>query len=163
MPDPMSLTYYGGIILGCLLLLAVLVVYVLNKKVEVGGIMLTLIGFSLLGLPIWKTLDIDPKGLHVAARELTTREERSSSGGSVPDLRPSVVSTARYKVAIVNKSTTTEDRDIEAIVPALQKQVTEHLSPVWGVSADLTFIPKGAKVPDNAWRGSSRCPRFINI
>jgi hypothetical protein len=93
-----QMAYYGGIILGCLLLLGVLIVFVINKKLEFGGIVLTLVGFSLFGLPVWKSLDVNPKQgqFHV---ELRVLEQRTSSpSSSPPDLRPSVISAVRYKV-----------------------------------------------------------------
>src|ERR1700694_2265917 len=135
MADPTLLTYYRGLIFGCLIILAVLVVYLFNRKLDIGGIMFTLVGFLLVGLSIWKTLDLDLKQgqLHVELRVLEQRN--SSSAGAPANLSPSVVSSVRYKVAVVNSSITISDGDIESAVAALQKQVSEHLSPVWGVSA----------------------------
>jgi hypothetical protein len=55
--DPVLLTYYGSVALGCLLLLAVLFIFLTKKKLEFGGVILMLTGFALFGLPIWKTLE----------------------------------------------------------------------------------------------------------
>jgi hypothetical protein len=52
----------------------------------------------------------------------------------------------------MNKSTALSDDEVEAIVPALQTQVAEHLAPSWGVGADISFIPKNATPPTDAWQ-----------
>ena len=151
MTDPARLTYYGGILFGSLLMIAVVVVYLVNGKLEIGGIVLTLVGFSLFGLSVWKTLDLNLKQGRVRV-ELRVFEQRNSpSTGFPPNLGVSIVSPLRYRVAIHNESTTTDDEEIEPVVAALQKQITEHISPIWGVSAELIFVPKGGKAPPDAW------------
>jgi hypothetical protein len=51
------------------------------------------------------------------------------------------------KVAIVNRSTVMTDEQVAAMVPALQRQVTEDFYPSWGANAALTFVGKN-EVPD---------------
>jgi hypothetical protein len=57
----------------------------------------------------------------------------------------------RFQVAIINASTVLQDEEIANVVPAFQKQVSEHLVNVWGVDAALSFVPRGASPPDGAW------------
>lgn len=54
-------------------------------------------------------------------------------------------------VAIINASTVLRDDDVAAVVPALQKQVSEHLSAVWGIDATLNFVQQGASPPAGTW------------
>src|SRR5262249_18356689 len=42
-------------------------------------------------------------------------------------------------------------QDVSAAVAALQTQVHEHFAPVWGIDADLKFVPKGAKPEPKTW------------
>jgi hypothetical protein len=151
MPDPVEMTYYAGIALGCLLLLAVVAVYFVNRKLDLGGIVLTIFGFSLLGLPIWKALDLNPRRgeMHVELRVF--ERQTSSSANSTPNIKRSVINSLRYKVSIVNRSKTVSNKDIEPVVAALQRQVNEHLSPVWGISADLSIISEGSEIPTDSW------------
>ena len=54
-------------------------------------------------------------------------------------------------VALINASTVLRDDEIRAVVPALQKQVSQHLAQVWGIDAALAFVPRGATRPPGAW------------
>jgi hypothetical protein len=58
---------------------------------------------------------------------------------------------ADIKVALINESTVLQDNAVEAILPALQKQVSRDLAPAWGVDADLIFIPRGQQPPSGTW------------
>ncbi len=58
---------------------------------------------------------------------------------------------ASIKITVVNFSTVLVDNQISAAVPALQKQIRRDFAPVWGVDADLTFVPKGSTPPADAW------------
>lgn len=53
-------------------------------------------------------------------------------------------------IAVKNKSTLVKDDEVAAMVLALQRQVTEHFEPVWGVGARLVFV-KG-KMPHNSYQ-----------
>ena len=54
-------------------------------------------------------------------------------------------------VAVINASTVLRDDDVAAAVPALQKQVSEHLAAVWGIDATLNFVQQGASPPGGTW------------
>lgn len=54
-------------------------------------------------------------------------------------------------IAIINASTVVSDTDAAAAVTALQTQVTRDFFPVWGVTATLTYIPKGHTAPTTSW------------
>jgi hypothetical protein len=141
--DPAKVTYYCAIVFGVLFLVASVLVYLTSGRLDVGGIAFLLIGFVLLVLPLAKDVDLDLLKAK-AVIHFTTIIPASN-------LTPSIASSLRYKVSIVNESSTIADKDIESIVAALRKQITDHLSPAWGVSADLNFIPKGQKVPSGNW------------
>lgn len=55
------------------------------------------------------------------------------------------------KLNVINDSTVVSDADAEPVVAALQRQVTEHLFPAWGVNAELVFTPKGKPTIPDAW------------
>lgn len=55
------------------------------------------------------------------------------------------------RVAIVNRSTVLTDPDLAKIVAALQVQVNRDFSPIWGVNATLTAIPKTGVIPAGMW------------
>jgi hypothetical protein len=44
------------------------------------------------------------------------------------------------------------DEEIERILPALQRQVTQHFQPVWGLGAQLVFKRGKERVPKNVYR-----------
>jgi hypothetical protein len=45
-----------------------------------------------------------------------------------------------------------QDAEIAQISNALQKQVTQHFAPIWGIDAELTVVPKdGAPAPGSWW------------
>ncbi|TMC47830.1 MAG: hypothetical protein E6J14_14390 [Chloroflexi bacterium] len=58
---------------------------------------------------------------------------------------------ANVQIAVVNASTVLEDRDVAAVVPALQKQVSRDFAPPWGADADLTFVPKDGTPAAGTW------------
>ncbi len=58
---------------------------------------------------------------------------------------------SNIKIAIVNQSTCLTDVQIQPVVAALQIQVTRDFAPLWGIDADLTFIPKGQTPPSDHW------------
>ena len=53
-------------------------------------------------------------------------------------------------VAIKNDSTILSDLQVASLIPALQRQVTEHFQPAWGLSAQIIFAEK--RVPKHAFR-----------
>ncbi len=58
---------------------------------------------------------------------------------------------ANIQIAVINASTVLKDADVQAVVPALQKQVHDDFAPPWGIDADLTFVPKNAQPKAGAW------------
>jgi hypothetical protein len=59
--------------------------------------------------------------------------------------------TQPIQIAVINASTVLTDSQVQTVVPALQKQVSEHFFPAWGVDANLTFVPQGANPPAGTW------------
>ena len=58
---------------------------------------------------------------------------------------------AQIKISILNVSSVLTDVEVQAAVPALQKQVSRDFAPPWGVDADLDFVPKGQQPPAGHW------------
>lgn len=54
-------------------------------------------------------------------------------------------------IAIINASTVLKDADVQAIVPALQKQVAQDFAPVYGSTATLSFYSQSATPPAGSW------------
>jgi hypothetical protein len=48
------------------------------------------------------------------------------------------------QIAVVNQSSLVSDDEIAAIVPALQRQVSEHFSPLWGIDAGISTVQQNA-------------------
>ena len=134
------------IIIGGALLLAVLYAYVIKGNITSSGGVLAVVGFALIVYSSSSQLDLDVlKGsVHV---------ERGTPGTkTTPNLSPSIAKTLRYKVAIVNSSATTKDSDLQPVVAALRTQVNEHLAPIWGTGADISFFGTGQNVPPDNWK-----------
>ncbi len=58
---------------------------------------------------------------------------------------------AEIKVAIINASTALHDGEVEAALPGLQTQIRRDFAPVWGVDADLSFVPGKQKPQPGSW------------
>lgn len=58
---------------------------------------------------------------------------------------------ANIKVSIINQTSCLQDAAIQPVVAALQIQVNRDFAPIWGVDADLTFVPKGTTPPNDHW------------
>ena len=58
---------------------------------------------------------------------------------------------AEIKIEIANESTVLKDAELAKAVAAVQTQVHRDFAPVWGIDADLTFVPKGKKARSDAW------------
>ncbi|MGA8532542.1 MAG: hypothetical protein WB615_00375 [Candidatus Tumulicola sp.] len=54
-------------------------------------------------------------------------------------------------IAIINASTVLKDAEVQAIVPALQKQVVNDFAPVYGMSATLAFFSQSTTPPAGSW------------
>jgi hypothetical protein len=55
-----------------------------------------------------------------------------------------------FPVAILNRSTVVSDEDAAAMVPALQQQTSEDFAGVWGIDAELSFLPTNELT---GWKG----------
>src|SRR5216683_5420888 len=58
---------------------------------------------------------------------------------------------ATIQISIINQSTVLTDDQVIPVVGALQKQVTNDFRPVWGVDAELQFVPSGTQPPAGTW------------
>jgi hypothetical protein len=58
---------------------------------------------------------------------------------------------ARKRIAIINRCSLLKDKQVERIMPALQTQVSRDFAPVWGVDAELSFVPTGGRGPKDQW------------
>lgn len=55
-------------------------------------------------------------------------------------------------IAVINESSAIADKDVEAMLPALELQWNRDLKPIWGVdSAAFVFVPKGQTPRAGAW------------
>src|SRR5258708_14506224 len=54
-------------------------------------------------------------------------------------------------VMVVNRSSLVADDELRVVADALQRQVSEHLAPVWGRSAALRFVPMGVPIDLDGW------------
>jgi hypothetical protein len=73
------------------------------------------------------------------------------ASGGIAKLLPSRVTPLSYRVDVVNESADLDDGEIKNAVDALQEQVHNDLSPVWGVSAEIKFVARGKKRDPDAW------------
>ncbi len=61
---------------------------------------------------------------------------------------------ANIKIAVINATSNDEvltDAEAQSTVLALQKQVTNDFAPVWGIDAELSFVPRNGKPAARAW------------
>lgn len=54
-------------------------------------------------------------------------------------------------VSIFNDSTSLTDAEVARAVAALQRQVSEHFAPAWGVDAALSFVPERVQPAAGTW------------
>jgi hypothetical protein len=59
---------------------------------------------------------------------------------------------ANINIAVWNKSTLLTDSQLQDALPAFQTQIHQDFAPVWGVDADLTFVPNGAAPTAGCWQ-----------
>jgi len=55
-------------------------------------------------------------------------------------------------IAITNLTTVLTDDQVKAVIPALQKQVTDDFRAYWSVDCMLEFLPKGQPLPKGWWQ-----------
>jgi hypothetical protein len=58
---------------------------------------------------------------------------------------------ANTKIAVFTVSTVVDDAQLQPVVAALQKQVSDDFAPAWGIDADLRFVPAGSKPKPGEW------------
>jgi hypothetical protein len=58
---------------------------------------------------------------------------------------------APIQISVINASTVLTDTEVNPVVEALQQQVTKDFRPIWGVDAELSFIPSGTPPPTASW------------
>lgn len=58
---------------------------------------------------------------------------------------------AAIKISILNETTVLKDDQVKPVVDALQIQVTRDFAPIWGIDADLTFVPLGGNPVQDGW------------
>ena len=55
-------------------------------------------------------------------------------------------------IAITNASTCLNDAQVEAVLPVLQKQVTNDFRAYWDIDCTLTFLAQGQRLPKAWWQ-----------
>ena len=58
---------------------------------------------------------------------------------------------ATIRVSIINESTSIAAAEVQAAAAALQRQVSEHFAPSWGVDAALSLVAPGPKPLPGSW------------
>lgn len=58
---------------------------------------------------------------------------------------------ANISISVTNLATVVKDSDAQSVLAALQAQVHRDFAPIWGVDADLAFVPKSSKMPEGSW------------
>lgn len=58
---------------------------------------------------------------------------------------------ANIQIAVMNRSTVLTDDQVSATIVALQTQVHRDFAPVWGIDADVIFVPGSKKPSGGAW------------
>jgi hypothetical protein len=157
--DPITVAKYVGIFLGSAILLAVLYAYVRYTKLGPGGLTFSIVGVLLLGSSLYQDINFSPGGgIHLLTVQPTpgSRTEviigtAPEAAAPIPRLGPSRVSPAVYRITIINAGKTLKDSEIERAIGPLQTQITEHFTPIWGIGADLSFVPGQTKAPPEAW------------
>ena len=56
-----------------------------------------------------------------------------------------------FNIDVINVSSVLTDKQILPVIAALERQVQQDFAPIWGVSANLNYIPKGKKPSANNW------------
>jgi hypothetical protein len=55
------------------------------------------------------------------------------------------------EIVVINKCSVLSDAHIQAVIPAVQAQVSEDFAPIWEASATLAFLGRGKPVPKEIW------------
>jgi hypothetical protein len=65
---------------------------------------------------------------------------------------PIDVSAKPIKIAVINQCSVLGDADVQPVVQALQTQVSRDFAPIYGIDAQLIFVPKGHAAPSGTWQ-----------
>jgi len=58
---------------------------------------------------------------------------------------------ATIRVSIINESKLVTPAEVHTVAAALQRQVSEHFAPAWGVDATISFVAAGTKPLSGSW------------
>lgn len=58
---------------------------------------------------------------------------------------------AFIKVSLINRSTVLTDSQVQSAIHGLQTQVHRDFAPVYGIDADIAFVPKTSNTPTDSW------------
>lgn len=58
---------------------------------------------------------------------------------------------AIVRISVINGSTVLNDSEVKTTVDALQSQVSNDFAPVWGIDAQLSFVPQGESPLPGTW------------
>jgi hypothetical protein len=153
MGDPANLAYIAGLALGILIILSVIAIFVRDRKVGAGGLGLGALGFALLALPLLKEADFGGNKFQFQDSRHQTDLIKAANPPDQPkpnNNANTTPSSAVRQVAIINSSSTDDDQ-IKSFISALQKQITDDVSPYWRVQANLSFYSSKDKIPAGTW------------
>ena len=57
-----------------------------------------------------------------------------------------------WQVAIINESSVVTDAELQHWIPALQTQVSDQFADIWGVDAQLSFVPRADQPTPGTWQ-----------
>lgn len=55
------------------------------------------------------------------------------------------------RIAVINATTVMSDADVLTMVKAIEVQMDKHFYPLWGIPANLHFVPRGSRPPRGLW------------
>ncbi len=55
-------------------------------------------------------------------------------------------------IAITNESTCLSDAQVQAVIPSLQWQVTQHFNAYWNLDCSLKFLPRTEQLTEGWWQ-----------
>lgn len=58
---------------------------------------------------------------------------------------------ATIKISMINQCSVLTDDQVQPVITAIQVQVHRDFAPIWGIDADLIFIPKGQTPDPTTW------------
>src|SRR5262249_24332179 len=55
------------------------------------------------------------------------------------------------EILIINQCSVLSDANVQAVIPAVQAQVSDDFAPIWKADATLQFLGRGHRVPRGVW------------